>query len=66
MTYQQKYVIWLVAIVSVLGSAVVTEVVIKNKHYWTDEPYEPTIQITTKNGVQDTTYGYKIYKIIEK
>ena len=55
-----------IAILFVIVGSICTEVLIKNKYYWTDEPYEPTIQITTESGVQDTTYGYKIYEIIDK
>jgi hypothetical protein len=55
-----------ISVVCLLIGMYLSAVITRNNRYWVSEPYEPTIKITIENGVQDTTYGYTLNKILEQ
>ena len=60
----QRFAVFVIAVACFICGLGLGGCVTKERHYWASEPYEPTIKITTENGVQDTTYGYSIDKIL--
>lgn len=63
---EQTFAVFVIAVACFIAGSVLGAHVARSRSYWVSEPYEPTIKITSEDGVKDTTYGYSLDEILEK